>query len=166
MGRSLLISVHVVAYKRFVDYVPMIIDYHLLKGFNRTIHDFLFKSLALGGEDARERCATYLEEDPEIVNQRTTLSSMLNRMEIARVELLKVNCYYFFVTAYELRAVHRPLRLQPQSLILPTIFAPSPLFPLLPVLPVLPLLPRMNVLDLPGPIEVYEEMVHEEIHWA
>jgi len=160
MRRSLLISVHVVAYKRFVDYVPMIIDYHLLKGFNRTIHDFLFKSLALGGEDARERCTTYLEEDPEIVNQRTTLSSMLNRMEIARVELLKVSCYYFFVTACELRAVHRPLRLQPQSLILPTIFAPSPLLPLLPVLP------RMNILNHPGPIEVYEEVVREEIHWA
>jgi len=125
MRRSLLISVHVVAYKRFVDYVPMIIDYHLLKGFNRTIHDFLFKSLALGGEDACERCTMYLEEDPEVVNQRTTLSSMLNRMEIARVELLKVSCYYFFVTACELRAVHRHLHLHPQSLILPTILAPS-----------------------------------------
>lgn len=69
----------------------MIIDYHLLKGFNRTIHEFLFKSLALGGEDARERCTAYLEEEPEIVNKRLSLSSMLNRMEIARIELLKVS---------------------------------------------------------------------------
>lgn len=74
----------------------MVIDYHLLKGFNRTIHDFLFKSLALGAEDARERCATYLEEAPEVVNRRTTLSSMLNRMEIAKVELVKVIRSYAF----------------------------------------------------------------------
>ena len=87
----LLTAVRLVAYKRFVDYVPMIIDYHLLKGFNRTIHEFLFKSLALGGEDARERCTAYLEEEPEIVNRRLSLSSMLNRMEIARIELLKVS---------------------------------------------------------------------------
>jgi Dynamin GTPase effector domain len=74
----------------------MIIDYHLLKGFNRTVHDFLFKQLALGEEGARERCATYLEEEPEVVTRRTTLSSMLNRMETARVELQKVSCQYLF----------------------------------------------------------------------
>jgi hypothetical protein len=89
--------VHLVAYKRFVDYVPMIIDYHLLKGFNRTIHDFLFKCLELGEHDARERCARFLEEDASIVNRRKTLSIMLQRMEIARVELLKVGCLYFCV---------------------------------------------------------------------
>lgn len=87
---------HAVAYKRFVDYVPMIIDYHLLKGFNRTIHDFLFKALALGAVDARERCARYLEEEPEIVNRRTALSSMLARMEVARIELVKVICSAVF----------------------------------------------------------------------
>jgi len=78
-----------VAYKRFVDCVPMIVDYHLLKGFNRTIHDFLFKHLALGEEDARDVCAMYLEEEPDVVSRRTTLMSMLNRMETARVELQK-----------------------------------------------------------------------------
>jgi len=93
----------------------MIIDYHLLKGFNRTIHEFLFSSLALGAEDARERCTKYLEEETEVVNRRLTLSSMLNRMEIARVELLKVSCGYLFFVDWKLRAVHRPLRLQPQS---------------------------------------------------
>ena len=87
---------HLVAYKRFVDYVPMIIDYHLLKDFNRTIHDFLFKHLALGDEDAREICTTYLEEDPEVVTRRVTLSGLLDRMETARIELQKVSCSYLF----------------------------------------------------------------------
>jgi hypothetical protein len=94
----------------------MIIDYHLLKGFHRTIHEFLFRHLALGEEDARERCAVYLEEEPEVVNRRLTLSSMLNRMEIARVELLKVSCSLpVFVLDCRLRAIHRPLRLQPRT---------------------------------------------------
>jgi hypothetical protein len=106
----------------------MIIDYHLFKGFNRTIHDFLFKSLALGAEDARERCARYLEEEPEVVNRRTMLSSMLNRMEIARIELVKVIRSYIF-RYRRLRTVHRPSHLLPQLLIPQTIFALSRLSP-------------------------------------
>jgi len=92
----------------------MIIDYHLLKGFNRTVHEFLFKRLALGEEDARERCTTYLEEEPEIVNRRLTLSSTLDRMEIARLELLRVSRSYVFVVDCRLTAAHRPSRLQPR----------------------------------------------------
>ena len=92
----------------------MIIDYYLLKGFNRTIHEFLFQRLALGEEDARERCTTHLQEDPEIVNRRLTLSSMLDRMEIARLELLKVSRSYVIVVDCGLTAVHRPSHLQPR----------------------------------------------------
>ena len=74
----------------------MIVDYHLLKEFNRTVHETLFKHLGLGEEGAREKCAAFLEEEPEVVNRRAALSGMLGRMEYARVELLKVSCSLSF----------------------------------------------------------------------
>jgi hypothetical protein len=79
-----------VAFKRFVDYVPMIIDFEMLKRFNRTIDEVLFKELAMGAEDARIRCKEFLDEAPEIINRRNGLSGKLVRLESARLELQKV----------------------------------------------------------------------------
>ena len=78
------------AFKRFVDYVPMIIDFEMLKRFNRTLEETLFKELAMGAEDARARCQEFLDEAPEIINRRNGLSGKLMRLEAARFELQKV----------------------------------------------------------------------------
>jgi hypothetical protein len=47
----------------------MIIDFELLKGFNRTLDDALLKGLGLGEDQLRQRCLTYLKEDPELVRR-------------------------------------------------------------------------------------------------
>jgi hypothetical protein len=79
-----------VAFKRFVDYVPMIIDFEMLKRFNRTIEEILFKELALGADNARMQCKAFLDEAPEVINRRNDLSGKLMRLDAARLELQKV----------------------------------------------------------------------------
>jgi hypothetical protein len=79
-----------VAFKRFVDYVPMIIDFEMLKRFNRTIDEILFKELALGTEDARMRCKELLDEAPAVINRRNDLTGKLAKLEAARLEVQKV----------------------------------------------------------------------------
>ena len=78
------------AFKRFVDYVPMTIDFEMLKRFNRKLHEVLFKELAMGAEDARIRCEAFLAEAPEVINRRNGLSGKLVRLDSARLELQKV----------------------------------------------------------------------------
>ncbi|CCA70427.1 hypothetical protein PIIN_04366 [Serendipita indica DSM 11827] len=68
-----------VDYRRFVDYTPLIIDYRLFKGFERTLNDALFTGLSLGGDGVRERCTAFLQEDPEIMQRRGSLSQDLER---------------------------------------------------------------------------------------
>ncbi|PVF98611.1 hypothetical protein CPB86DRAFT_784651 [Serendipita vermifera] len=79
-----------VAFKRFVDYVPMIIDYELFKGFERTINNAFVKGLELGESQLRERCAAYLEQDPEIVERRETLKRDYTRFESALEDLQNI----------------------------------------------------------------------------
>ena len=78
------------AFKRFVDYVPMIIDFEMLKRFNRTINEILFKELALGADNARIRCKAFLDEAPDIINRRDDLTGKLIKLEAARLEVQKV----------------------------------------------------------------------------
>ena len=92
------------AFKRFVDYVPMIIDFEMLKRFNRTLEETLFKELAMGAEDARVRCKELLDEAPEVVNRRNGLSGKLQRLEAARFELQKVCTAVFYRIDRELTA--------------------------------------------------------------
>ena len=68
----------------------MIIDFEMLKRFNRTLDEVLFKELAMGAEDARIRCKAFLDEPPEVINRRNGLSGKLARLEAARLELQKV----------------------------------------------------------------------------
>ena len=84
------------AFKRFVDYVPMIIDFEMLKRFNRTSDEILFKELALGTENAHARCKAFLDEAPEVINRRNDLFGKLVRLEAARLEVQKVckSCLY------------------------------------------------------------------------
>src|SRR5258706_11712912 len=68
----------------------MIIDFEMLKRFNRTIDDILFKELALGADNAHIRCKVFLDEAPEVINRRNDLSGKLVKLEAARLELQKV----------------------------------------------------------------------------
>jgi len=82
----------------------MIIDFEMLKRFNRTLEETLFKELAMGAEDARVRCKEFLDEAPEVVNRRNGLSGKLLRLEAARFELQKVGIAAFYRIDHELTA--------------------------------------------------------------
>jgi hypothetical protein len=79
-----------VAFKRFVDYMSMVIDFELLKGFNRTLDDALLKGLGLGEDQLSQRCLAYLKEDPEIVRHRNSLHQDLERFEAALADLQNI----------------------------------------------------------------------------
>ena len=70
------------AFKRFVDNIPMIVDYELLKGFNRTLTNALFQGLQVTGKDAQERARGYLQENPNIIQRRETLRHDLEKFEV------------------------------------------------------------------------------------
>lgn len=79
-----------VAFKRFVDNIPMIMDFHLLKGFAGTVEDALFKDLSLGESEVQERCTEYLKEDPTVERKRQTLKQDLEKFESAFADLLNI----------------------------------------------------------------------------
>jgi len=68
----------------------MIIDFELLKGFERTLDDALFKGMGLGEDQLRQRCSTFLEEDPDIVRRRESLQQDLERFESALADLQNI----------------------------------------------------------------------------
>ena len=68
----------------------MIIDFELLKGFDRTLDDALFKGLALGEDRIRQRCAAFLEEDTKIVRRRESLTLDLERFGAALDDLQNI----------------------------------------------------------------------------
>lgn len=68
----------------------MIMDFYLLKGFDRSIEDNLITGLSLGDNGVRERCAEYLQEDPVIERKRQTLQEDLWKFEAALSDLLNV----------------------------------------------------------------------------
>lgn len=75
-----------VAFRRFIDNIPMIIDLELLKGFDRTLGKALFQGLGLG-EDIHSRCAEYLDEDPRVVRSRKLLQAHVERLKNAFTSL-------------------------------------------------------------------------------
>ncbi|KIM31729.1 hypothetical protein M408DRAFT_327180 [Serendipita vermifera MAFF 305830] len=79
-----------VAFKRFVDNIPMILDYELLKGFNRTLSEALFKGLNISGKDAHARSSGFLKEDPTVVRRREGLEQDLKRLEAALADLQNI----------------------------------------------------------------------------
>jgi len=87
---SFQLTIRQVAFKRFVDYISMIIDFELLKGFERTLNDALYKGLGLGEDQLRQRCSTFLKEDPDIVRRRDSLHQDLERFEAALADLQRI----------------------------------------------------------------------------
>ncbi|QRW24504.1 extracellular metalloproteinase MEP [Rhizoctonia solani] len=73
-----------VAYKRFVDVIPMATDETLVRGFCRGLEKRLFEGLGVSGEGAKERCASLLEYSHEITLEREMLKTRRDRLLLAR----------------------------------------------------------------------------------
>ncbi|KAG9123954.1 hypothetical protein FRC07_013378 [Ceratobasidium sp. 392] len=76
-----------VAYKRFVDIIPMTIDETLVRGFSRGLEKRLFEGLGVSGDDAKEHCAAFLAQSTEITLERDMLKGRLNRLNQAKQEI-------------------------------------------------------------------------------
>lgn len=78
------------AYKRFVDYVPMAIDHELILGLHRNgaLQDGLLKGLGITGADGPRRCKDFLQEPPSIVKRRQELQKRWERLDTAKRELM------------------------------------------------------------------------------
>ncbi|KAL4066187.1 P-loop containing nucleoside triphosphate hydrolase protein [Scleroderma citrinum] len=80
-----------VAYKRFVDIIPMAIDYELIRGLERGLDQALRDGLQLTGTDAHERCAALLREPASVAMKRQEVLKKLERLREARKELRKLS---------------------------------------------------------------------------
>lgn len=79
-----------VAFKRFVDNVPMAIDYELILGLDRgrALENALLKGLGIVGAEAHQKCKEYLQEAPSVVSRREELLRKRERLLTARQELI------------------------------------------------------------------------------
>ncbi|GJE97016.1 P-loop containing nucleoside triphosphate hydrolase protein [Phanerochaete sordida] len=76
-----------VAYKRVIDYVPLVIDHEFLRAFADALQEHLVRQLGLGAADGAAKCAAYLEENPFVTATRDELTSRKARLESVRDEL-------------------------------------------------------------------------------
>ena len=81
-----------VAFVRFTDLVPMMIDQELLRGFdwNRGLHSALTKGLGITGRGSFEKAMGYLQEPPEIKRRREGLLRKRERLLSAKRELQNI----------------------------------------------------------------------------
>ncbi|PCH35504.1 hypothetical protein WOLCODRAFT_145834 [Wolfiporia cocos MD-104 SS10] len=81
-----------VAYKRFVDYVPMAVDYELVLGLHRNggLETALLKGLGISGEDGPRRCKEFLQEPQHVVTRRQELQKRWERLDTAKKELMEL----------------------------------------------------------------------------
>jgi len=79
-----------VAYKRFVDNVPMSIDRTLLRGVTAGLGTTLLDGLAINGPAAFERCRRLLSEPEDIVERRSELEKRRQRLLLAQKEFIEL----------------------------------------------------------------------------
>ena len=89
IGADLLAQV---AYKRYVDYVPMAIDHELVLGLDKdgALESVLLKGLGITGPDGQRRCREFLQEPPNIVTRRQELQKRWERLDTAKKELMDI----------------------------------------------------------------------------
>ncbi|PPR05458.1 hypothetical protein CVT24_008227 [Panaeolus cyanescens] len=80
-----------VAYRRFADYIPMGIDFTLVKGVERGLRDELINGLGIEGPDGNQILQSLASEDPDITRRRRELMDKLKRLEAAKEELSKID---------------------------------------------------------------------------
>ncbi|KAI0250037.1 hypothetical protein BJV78DRAFT_616771 [Lactifluus subvellereus] len=76
-----------VAYKRFVDTVPMGIDRMMLRRMSVGLEGALLRGL-VSGPDGYQRCGMLLSEPEDIIERRNELEKRLQRLISARKELV------------------------------------------------------------------------------
>jgi len=79
-----------VAYKRFVDNVPMSLDRTLLLGVTVDLGTTLLEGLAIQGPAAFERCRRLLSEPEDIVERRSELEKRRQRLLSAQREFVEL----------------------------------------------------------------------------
>ena len=80
----------VVAYKRFADNVPLVIDHELVRGIERSVLSILNTGLGINGPDGLKICKDLAQESHSVANRREELTKKLDSMDIASEELLKL----------------------------------------------------------------------------
>lgn len=73
-----------VAFRRFIDLVPLIIDAEFIMAFETTIRPALITGLDVRSTD---RCSLWLQDAPEVLSRRKELQATKQRLDAARVEL-------------------------------------------------------------------------------
>ncbi|KAG6883980.1 hypothetical protein C0993_002309 [Termitomyces sp. T159_Od127] len=79
-----------VAYKRFADNVPLAVDYELLWGVERNVLETLSRGLGIHGDHADRICKELAQEHATIAIRREELMKKLERMDLARQQLLQI----------------------------------------------------------------------------
>jgi hypothetical protein len=79
-----------VAYKRFVDVIPMAIDETMVRGLARGLEKRLFEELGVSGDNARDNCAAFLADTYEITHEREMLKIRRDRLTLAKREIAAV----------------------------------------------------------------------------
>jgi Dynamin GTPase effector domain len=78
-----------VAYKRFVDSVPMTIDHALVRGMKVGLESVLFNGVDISGPGGYERCKVLLGEPEDIIARREEMQKRRERLVNGRRELLQ-----------------------------------------------------------------------------
>jgi hypothetical protein len=81
-----------VAFKRFTDIVPMMIDQELLRGldWDRGLNSALTKGLGITGPGSLDKAKEYLQEPPEVKSRRENLLKRRERLLSAKRELQSI----------------------------------------------------------------------------
>ncbi|TFY61367.1 hypothetical protein EVJ58_g4550 [Rhodofomes roseus] len=81
-----------VAYKRYVDYVPMAVDRELILGIDSdgALESVLLKGLGITGSDGPRRCKDFLQEPSNVVTRRQELQKRWERLDTAKQELMDI----------------------------------------------------------------------------
>jgi hypothetical protein len=77
-----------VSYKRFVDNIPMAIDYELVRGSEEDVFQLLWTKLELDGSDAHQMCIDYAQEAAQVADRREELENKLERLALATRRLI------------------------------------------------------------------------------
>ena len=72
------------AFKRFIDLVPLEVDSEFVRGFDRAIRNALIVGLDV---KSSESCAAWLQDSADVIRRRRELSATKQRLEAARMEL-------------------------------------------------------------------------------
>ena len=79
-----------VAYKRFVDNVPLAIDHELVRGVERGLLSMLYTSLGVNSEDGTRISKELAQESSGVAHRRAELGKKLERLRIASEELFRI----------------------------------------------------------------------------